>query len=88
MPEKYFCAHCDQEFVPETAEDKPRCPTCMRRGGVQLVKTPAEKSGGGRRSLLVLALVLGAAAIGYGAYRSTAITLEETPPEAAREMMH
>ena len=80
MPEKHFCAHCDQEFVPETAEDKPRCPTCMRRGGVQLVKTPAEKSGGGRRSLLVLALVLGAAAIGYGAYRSTAITLEETPP--------
>ncbi len=80
MPEKHFCAHCDQEFVLETAEDKPRCPTCMRRGGVQLVRAPTEKSGAGRKWFLVLVLTLIVAGIGYGAYRSTAITLEEVPP--------
>lgn len=80
MPEKHFCAHCDQEFVPETAEDKPRCPTCMRRGGVQVVQEPAEKSGVDQKKLLGLALILVAAGIGYGAYRLSAVTLEETPP--------
>ena len=80
MPEKYFCGHCDQEFVPETAEDKPRCPTFMRRGAVQVVQAPTEKSGTERKKLLGLALILVAAGIGYGAYLSTAITLEETPP--------
>jgi len=52
----------------------------MRRGGVQPVHTAASKSGVGRKPLLVLALILVAAGIGYGAYRVTGITLEETPP--------
>ncbi len=80
MPKKYFCAHCDREFVPETTEDKPRCPVCMRRGGIQPVQTVTSKSGAGRKSLLLLALVLVAAGIGYTAYRATGFTLEETPP--------
>ncbi len=80
MSIKYFCAHCDREFVPETPEDKPRCPNCMRRGGVQPVQTPADTSGTRRKPLLVLALILVVAGIGYSAYRATGITLEETPP--------
>ncbi len=80
MPNKYFCAHCDQEFVPETAEDKPRCPACMRRGGVQPVKTTTDRPSTGRKPWLVLALILVAVGVGYGAYRTTAVTLEQTPP--------
>lgn len=80
MPEKHFCAHCDQEFVPETDEDKPRCPTCMRRGAVQVVQTTPDRSGAQRKKLLAVIVLLVVAGIGYGAYRSTVITLQEVPP--------
>lgn len=80
MSTKYFCAHCDKEFIPEDPGGKPRCPRCMRRGGVQPVKQ-AEPEGGTRRlGILILVFVLVAAGIGYGVYRSTTVTLEETPP--------
>ncbi len=80
MPTKYFCAHCDKEFIPEEAGDKPRCPQCMRRGGVEPVKQAGPKGGARRLGLLVVVLILVAAGIGYGVYRSTTVTLEETPP--------
>ena len=80
MSTKYFCAHCDKEFVPEEAENKPRCPQCMRRGGVEPVKEVAPASAAGRPWLPIVALLIVAAGIGYGVYRSTTVTLEETPP--------
>ena len=80
MSTKYFCAHCDKEFVPEDAVAKPRCPQCMRRGGVELVKEVAPEGDASRSWLLIVALVIVAAGLGYGAYRATTVTLEETPP--------
>ncbi|MBW2223657.1 MAG: tetratricopeptide repeat protein [Deltaproteobacteria bacterium] len=80
MSTKYFCAHCDKEFVPEDAGDKPRCPQCMRRGGVEPVKEVAAEGGTSRPWLLIVALALVAAGIGYGVYRTTTVTLEDTPP--------
>ena len=43
MATKYFCAHCDLEFAPEDPRPKPRCPKCMRRGGVEPVAEQAER---------------------------------------------
>ena len=80
MSTKYFCAHCDKEFVPEEPGNKPRCPQCMRRGGVELVKEFAPPGAVGRPWLFIVALVIVAAGIGYGVYRSTTVTLEETTP--------
>lgn len=80
MSTKYFCAHCDQEFVPERAEAKPRCPKCMRRGAVEPLQPDAPGGSGARRGLLIAALLLLAAGLGFAVYRSTQLTLEETPP--------
>lgn len=80
MPTSYFCAHCDEEFVPDNQGQKPRCPKCMRKGGVESVHRP-DRSGATRRGVLVgLALVAALAAGGYGIYRSQTVRLEETPP--------
>jgi len=80
MATKYFCAHCDEEFVPEEPADKPRCPRCMRRGGVEPVKAESTDSGTRRPWALIAALVLAAVGIGYAVYRGTTVTLEESPP--------
>ncbi|KPK16998.1 MAG: hypothetical protein AMJ62_03005 [Myxococcales bacterium SG8_38] len=80
MPSKYFCAHCNEEFVPEHAENKPRCPKCMRRSGVESVQEAPSDRGSRRRWLLAGATAVVAAGIGYGVYQSTAVTLEEPPP--------
>lgn len=80
MSTRYFCAHCDHEFVPKEQGAEPRCPQCMRRGGVDLVKEVAPEASASRRWLLIVSLVIVAAGIGYGVYRSTTISLEETPP--------
>ena len=80
MSTKYFCAHCDEEFIPEEAGDKPRCPRCMRRGGVEPVQEAATGVGVSRRWAVVLALLIVAAGIGYGLYVSTNVALEKTPP--------
>jgi len=81
MSTKYFCAHCDKEFFLEEAAEHPRCPRCMRKGGVEPVKQlGAQTDRANRPWLLIAALVIGVAGIGYGVYRSTRVTLEQTPP--------
>jgi len=80
MSTKYFCAHCDKEFVPEEAAAKPRCPQCMRRGGVEVVKEIAPERGSNHSWMLIVALLIVAGGIGYGVYSATTVTLEETPP--------
>ena len=80
MPTKYFCATCNEEFLSEEAGNEPRCPRCMRKGGVQPVKQPEETGGLSRWWLVVGALFVLSLGIAYGAYRFTAVTLEETPP--------
>ena len=80
MSTKYFCAHCDEEFVLEEAEGKPRCPQCMRKGGVEPVQALAPEGRGSRPWLLIAALVIVVAGIGYGVHQSMAVTLDETPP--------
>lgn len=80
MSTKYFCAHCDKEFIPDEVGDKPRCPQCMRKGGVEPVKEMAPERGPSRPWLLMVALTIAAAGVAYGVYRSTTVTLEETPP--------
>ncbi len=52
----------------------------MRRGGVEPVQEVPERGEAPRPWILLLALVLVAAGVGYGLYRATAVTLEETPP--------
>jgi Tfp pilus assembly protein PilF/DNA-directed RNA polymerase subunit RPC12/RpoP len=80
MSTKYFCAHCDKEFVPEEAGDKPRCPQCMRRGAVEPVQEVAPGSSASRRWAVIAALLIVVAGIGYGVYVATTVALEETPP--------
>jgi Tfp pilus assembly protein PilF len=80
MSTKYFCAHCDKEFVPEEPGDRPRCPQCMRKGGVEPVQEAGPKTGASRRWAVIIAVLIVAAGIGYGFYVSTTVALEETPP--------
>ncbi len=80
MAGRYFCAHCDREFVPEEPARKPRCPQCMRRSGVEPVEETPEVSGSRRRLAFVALGVLVLAASGYGLYRSQRLALEDVPP--------
>ncbi|MEM7135447.1 MAG: tetratricopeptide repeat protein [Myxococcota bacterium] len=80
MADKLFCAHCDLEFASEEAAKKPRCPQCMRRGGVQPVVAQPEPTPKRRAGVLAAVLVAVAGLVGYGAYRANTVTLEETPP--------
>jgi Flp pilus assembly protein TadD len=52
----------------------------MRRGGVEAVKEVAPEGSATRPWLLIVALAIVAAGIGYGVYRTTTVALEETPP--------
>ena len=80
MSTKYFCAHCDEEFTPERAESKPRCPRCMRKGGVQAVDETPVASGSRDRTVVIVVVAMVLAGIGYGAYRAQRVSLEPTPP--------
>ena len=80
MATKYFCAHCDQEFTPERPETKPRCPKCMRRGGVEAVsETPADQPTN-RRVWIAVAVAVALLGVGFAVYRAQVVSLEEAPP--------
>jgi Tfp pilus assembly protein PilF len=78
MATQYFCAHCDEAFVPEGS--KARCPTCMRKGVVLAEQETKKSAEGSRRGLAILAalVVLGGAAFAF--YRFRTPSLEPTPP--------
>lgn len=80
MAEEYFCAHCDQVFVLEGADDVPRCPKCMRRAAVESVRDAQSTSPGVSRWLWVAGALVAAGAFGYFAYDLNTVKLEETPP--------
>ncbi len=80
MSSKYYCAHCNMEFVPEGSESKPRCPQCMRRGGVERAHEVAATGRARRPWVLIVALLIVGAGVGYGLYVATTVALEETPP--------
>lgn len=80
MPTKYFCAHCDLEFTPEGSEAAPRCPKCMRRGGVQPVSHSSARPRASRHAWMLAALTIAVGAVGIAIYRSQKVTLEDMPP--------
>lgn len=80
MSPKHFCAHCNIEFAPEDTDGKPRCPQCMRRGGVDPVPEVRGQGDARRPWILIVALLLVVAGIGFGLYSATRVALEETPP--------
>lgn len=80
MGTRFFCAHCDEEFTPETSEDKPRCPRCMRRGGVEPLAERATKERANRRSAIIGAALLVLLVVFYGLYEPKTTAPEGTPP--------
>lgn len=80
MSNRYFCANCNEEFTAEQGGKRPRCPKCMRRSGIDVVKGVAVERWGTRRLVVATVLVVAAAGLGYAAYRSTVVTLEKEPP--------
>ena len=58
MPSKYFCAHCNQEFVPEAPDAKPRCPRCLRKADVEPAQQSVSQGRARRPWVLIVALVL------------------------------
>ena len=76
----YYCAHCNKEFVPEGGDTKPRCPQCMRRGGVERAQEVAATGRARRPWVLIIALLIVGGGVGYGLYVATTVALEENPP--------
>ena len=76
MSTKYFCAHCDEEFVPDEPSGKPRCPRCMRRGGVERVADVPVAAPAQRKWIAVALGALLVVGLGYGVYRSQTVVLE------------
>ncbi len=58
--DQYLCVHCDHTFHPESEGEPKRCPNCMRKGGLELVRK-AKK--GGRPAWIVPAAVVGLIAL-------------------------
>ncbi|HEY8429181.1 MAG TPA: hypothetical protein VIL20_12430, partial [Sandaracinaceae bacterium] len=63
---RYLCVHCDKTFDHEDEAKKPRCPTCMRKNGLEPVPEP--KKVAAKRSWLGWALAGGALAIAGAGY--------------------
>ena len=79
MSRLHYCAHCNQEFVPQGDEADTRCPRCMRQTGVRAAGE-VQVNKASKRPALLAALVLVVVAVGaYGWYRSST-ALEETTP--------
>ena len=80
MATKYFCAHCDEEFTLDQPEHEPRCPKCMRKGGVEPVGEASRSSALSRPALVVPAAALLIAGLIVFLYQARQPGLEETPP--------
>lgn len=75
---RYHCVQCDEVFTPESSDDKPRCPKCLRQHGLRPLDADADSSRSrpqGRSvatwSMWVLGVLLVGAVGGYVAYRSS-----------------
>ena len=80
MVTRYFCAACDEEFTDEESGSKPRCPKCMRRSGIEVVRSVEEGGPKSRKRLWVAGGVALLVVAGLVVYRATSTRLEETPP--------
>ena len=79
--DQYLCVHCDHTFVPEGDVPPTRCPSCMRKGGLELVR---KGKTGGRPAWVVPAVAVGLIAlvgVGYALWDSqTADPVEGDAP--------
>lgn len=82
---KYLCVHCDKTFEHGDEDAKPRCPTCLRKNGLEPVAEP-KKGAAQRPTWLPWAIaggVLVAAGMGYTWWQSQAAdTVEGDVPIA------
>jgi tetratricopeptide (TPR) repeat protein len=65
---RYLCVHCDHRFEYDGDKKKPRCPECMRVGGVEKIRDEKKSSSKEQPKWLVpggVALVIAALAGGY-----------------------
>ncbi|MBK8589379.1 MAG: tetratricopeptide repeat protein [Sandaracinaceae bacterium] len=65
---RYLCVHCDHRFEHEGTEPPKRCPSCMRKGGLEARQEPAAAAAAGERNLWAPAAALLAVALLGGGY--------------------
>ena len=79
--DQYLCVHCDHTFHPEGGTPPARCPSCMRKGGLEIVR---KANKGGRPAWIVPVAIVGlvaAVGIGYAVWDSqTANPVEGDAP--------
>ena len=82
MTSRYQCVHCDLRF--DDPADKPRCPKCMRRNGVEFARSPVAQKGRRFSSKYIAlgSLALLAAGIGIWAVNARGPSLQEVDPQA------
>ncbi|HET8937117.1 MAG TPA: hypothetical protein VFN67_26930 [Polyangiales bacterium] len=68
---QYHCVQCDEVFTPESSDEKPRCPKCLRQHGLRPVEAvKAKPSGRSKGPVIGLVVLLAAAGGGYALYRN------------------
>ncbi len=77
---KYFCASCDEEFTSEESSGKPRCPKCMRKSGVEVVRSAEKGAAKGRKRFWIAGAIMLLVGAGLAVHRATSTRLEEKPP--------
>jgi tetratricopeptide (TPR) repeat protein len=65
---RYLCVHCDHRFDHEGAEPPKRCPSCMRKGGLEAREEPKASAASGERNVWAPAAALLAVALLGGGY--------------------
>ncbi|MCZ7681005.1 MAG: hypothetical protein M5U28_20355 [Sandaracinaceae bacterium] len=78
---RYLCVHCDKTFTHEDEAKKPRCPTCMRKNGLEPVAEPKQVAA--KKPWLGWAIAGGALAAAGVAY---AIWASQTPDAVGDEV--